>query len=54
MIRALFLIAFAAGTLTPYGAAAQSYPARPISIVVPFPAGGPTDCVCGSFPQACQ
>ncbi len=34
---------FAAGAVLP--AAAQYYPARPITIVVPFPAGGPTDAV---------
>jgi tripartite-type tricarboxylate transporter receptor subunit TctC len=35
----LFLLAFASVT----GAWAQGYPARPVSIVVPFSAGGPTD-----------
>jgi tripartite-type tricarboxylate transporter receptor subunit TctC len=29
--------------IAPRPAPAQSFPARPISIVVPFPAGGPTD-----------
>jgi tripartite-type tricarboxylate transporter receptor subunit TctC len=34
---------FAVNTILP--AAAQDYPSRPITIVVPFPAGGPTDAV---------
>ena len=25
-------------------AAAQAYPSRPLPMVVPYPAGGPTDC----------
>ena len=39
---ALVLALVAAGTL---GAYAQNYPSRPITIVVPFPAGGPTDTI---------
>src|SRR5215468_10924337 len=39
------LIAIAAAFLTTSlaGAAAEVYPARPITVVVPYPAGGPTD-----------
>jgi tripartite-type tricarboxylate transporter receptor subunit TctC len=38
-----WLAATTAASLTSRFARAQSFPARPITIVVPFPAGGPTD-----------
>ncbi len=43
-MRALsFFAAFAAALLSAGVASSQSYPSRPITIIVPFPAGGPTD-----------
>ena len=38
-----WLAATTAASLNSRLARAQSFPARPITIVVPFPAGGPTD-----------
>ena len=38
-----WLAAGSAASLGAHFARAQSFPARPITIVVPFPAGGPTD-----------
>ena len=45
MIRNLFaaLVALGAATALPAPAAAQTYPNRPIKMIVPFPAGGPID-----------
>lgn len=39
VVSCAFVVAFAAGSI----ATAQTYPAKPITIVVPFSAGGPTD-----------
>jgi tripartite-type tricarboxylate transporter receptor subunit TctC len=44
-VRVVFSLALAAGmALTaPGGAPAETFPSRPIRIIVPYPAGGPTD-----------
>lgn len=43
--RRLSILTLALATITPFAAAAQDFPTRPISIVVPFNAGGGVDVV---------
>jgi tripartite-type tricarboxylate transporter receptor subunit TctC len=45
MRKLLIAVALAAVCATWTNAAAQTYPSRPVTIIVPFPAGGPTDTV---------
>ena len=45
MIKLTCLVAFAGFSAMPLVAHAQSYPVRSITVVVPFPAGGPSDVV---------
>ena len=52
MNRSLRPLAAIAVSLTASFAAAQGYPAKPVTIVVPFTAGGPTDTVARSLGQA--
>src|ERR1700741_1805189 len=45
MIKLTYLVAFVVFSAMPVVAQAQSYPVRSITVVVPFPAGGPSDVV---------
>src|SRR5205085_12159260 len=45
MVKLTYVVAFAAFSAMPLVAHAQSYPTRSITVVVPFPAGGPSDVV---------
>src|SRR5205823_9644971 len=45
MVKLTYLVAFAAFSAMPLVAHAQSYPTRSITVVVPFPAGGPSDVI---------
>ena len=45
LLRLAFAATIAASTLTGSAAATQSYPSHIITLVVPFPAGGPTDTI---------
>src|SRR5215831_10315306 len=45
MLKKLLCIATLSLFAAPLGASAQSYPSRPITVVVPVPAGGPSDVV---------
>src|SRR5438270_9124549 len=45
MVQLTYLVAFAAFSAMLLVAHAQSYPTRSITVVVPFPAGGPSDVI---------
>jgi tripartite-type tricarboxylate transporter receptor subunit TctC len=43
--RRYYALAIAIASLLPFEAHGQAYPSRPITVIVPFPAGGPSDVV---------
>ena len=45
LLKKLFAVAFALTGLLSIPAMAQTYPAKPVTMIVPFAAGGPTDIV---------
>jgi tripartite-type tricarboxylate transporter receptor subunit TctC len=44
-VRTLLLLAFAAIAATAGAASAQTYPSRPVTLIVPYPPGGATDAI---------
>jgi tripartite-type tricarboxylate transporter receptor subunit TctC len=48
------LVAIVALLSSVAAAAAQSYPSRPVTVIVPFPAGGPTDTLARIFAEAAK
>ncbi len=52
--RKLLLASLAAPALAPGLAAAQTFPSRPITLLVPFPPGGSTDIQMRAFAEACS
>ncbi len=51
MRRQFLALLAASGVLAAAGAVAQSYPAKPVRLVVPFPAGGATDILARTISQ---
>src|SRR5689334_18811550 len=45
MRRAAGIVLVAVAALSPQGVCAQTYPSRPVTIIVPSPAGGGTDTI---------